>query len=429
MKTRPYRIYKRRGEQKKYIRKDGKKTYIRTQKKMTNKNLVTVMIKNIVGHKRVPNTNFNHNRTEKKPTPLAYTQPIAPRLVHVPFTPFLTDDKKEIEKLKKKVEKQKISVVINPEEKEPTKKPHEPKVHSVGTELERTTEDPKNYTLTALTKGGDENEMRRREVGNLLGTHDPEHLRELLLHENGKDTLTKMTTIRNHREVDYTGPDLQGNVYSLNEYDNVLLEANGHNFKPKNPEDRRNHPPNHPIDKKDPNSNLRLNVEDGKGNGDGDGLNTDEIEKFLNARTHTIIPCIAHDEMDTLLPQVHKGMKEFGFVFNTDNHNQSGQHWRACYINTETGECDYFDSLVSEPDKTFMKGITKIIDKLDPPIYLKLKINRVKLQNNTSANCGQFCCQFLDKMYHGGSFKQATQYDTINGEKSVDKYKSKWGLI
>ena len=65
MKTRPYRIYKRRGEQKKYIRKDGKKTYIRTQKKMTNKNLVTVMIKNIVGHKRVPNTNFNHNRTEK----------------------------------------------------------------------------------------------------------------------------------------------------------------------------------------------------------------------------------------------------------------------------------------------------------------------------------------------------------------------------
>jgi len=320
-------------------------------------------------------------------------------------------------------------VVINPEEKEPTKKPHEPKVHSVGTELERNTEDPKNYTLTALTKGGDENEMRRREVGNLLGTHDPEHLRELLLHKNGKDTLTKMTTIRNHREVDYTEPDLQGNVYSLNEYDNVLLEANGHNFKPKNPDDRRNHPPDHLIDKKDPKSNLRLNVENGKGNGDGDGLNTDEIEKFLNARTHTIIPCIAHDEMDTLLPQVHKGMKEFGFVFNTDNHNQSGQHWRACYINTETGECDYFDSLVSEPDKTFMKGITKIIDKLDPPIYLKLKINRVKLQNNTSANCGQFCCQFLDKMYHGGSFKQATLYDTINGEKSVDKYKSKWGLI
>ena len=160
-----------------------------------------------------------------------------------------------------------------------------------------------------------------------------------------------------------------------------------------------------------------------------EGMNTSQIEDFLKNRTHHIIPCIAKDEMSTLLPYVHKGQKEFGFVFNTENHTQSGQHWKCCYINTETGECDYFDSLVSEPDKVFMKGITEIIKKIDPPIYLKLKINRVKIQSNTSANCGEFCCQFLDKMFHGGKFRQATFYDTINGEKNVDKYKSKWGLI
>jgi hypothetical protein len=45
------------------------------------------------------------------------------------------------------------------------------------------------------------------------------------------------------------------------------------------------------------------------------------------------------------------------------------------------------------------------------------------------ANCGEFCCQFLDKMFHGGAFRQAPFYDIINGEKNVDKYKSKWGLI
>ena len=116
-------------------------------------------------------------------------------------------------------------------------------------------------------------------------------------------------------------------------------------------------------------------------------------------------------------------------MFNSENHTQDGQHWRACYINTETGECDFFDSLVSEPDKVFMKGITAIIKKIDPPIYLKFKINRVKIQSNTSANCGQFCCQFLDKMYHGGTFRQATYYDCINGEKDITKYKSKWGLL
>ena len=46
---------------------------------------------------------------------------------------------------------------------------------------------------------------------------------------------------------------------------------------------------------------------------------------------------------------------------------------------------------------------------MDPHIYLKFKINRVKVQNNTSANCGEFCCEFLDKMYHGGKFKEATR--------------------
>ena len=37
----------------------------------------------------------------------------------------------------------------------------------------------------------------------------------------------------------------------------------------------------------------------------GDGINTCQIENFLVSRTHTIIPCIAHDEMDTLLPRIH----------------------------------------------------------------------------------------------------------------------------
>ena len=50
---------------------------------------------------------------------------------------------------------------------------------------------------------------------------------------------------------------------------------------------------------------------------------TDQIEKFLKGRTHVIIPCIACDEMDTLLPHVHRGMKEFGFVFNNQNHKQA----------------------------------------------------------------------------------------------------------
>ena len=61
---------------------------------MPDRNLVSVMIKNVVGRRRVP------ARTKTKGTkPLAYTQGITPKLVHVPLTPFLTDDKEEIKKL------------------------------------------------------------------------------------------------------------------------------------------------------------------------------------------------------------------------------------------------------------------------------------------------------------------------------------------
>ena len=98
--------------------------------------------------------------------------------------------------------------------------------------------------------------------------------------------------------------------------------------------------------------------------------------------------------MDTLLPHVNKDTKEFGFVFNTQNHNQGGQHWKACCINTETGECDYFDSLVSEPDKTFMKGMTRLIEKINPPIYLKFKINRVNYRTTLRQTVGNSVVSF-----------------------------------
>lgn len=412
MKTRPYRIYRRTGQQKRYVRKDGKKTYIKIKnmKKMPDKNLVTVMIKNVVGHRRVP----ARSKKEGVSKPLAYTQGIAPRLVHVPLTPFLTDDKKEIEKLKENAKDK--TVVVSVEKQ--GKKEHEPKVtHDNGSDQKHDIAGDRGSNFTKTELGKPANRDLKERVRESRGNVSEEDLNELL-ERRGEENLRQLHHDENHRVVREEQGD-NGKMYGVNTFGQRVLTAKHGNFR-----DREvvvDHSLGAGLDE-----NPSAGYDDAS---TGDGLNTDDIEKFLNARTHTIIPCIAHDEMDTLLPHIHKGMKEFGFVFNTQNHTQSGQHWKACYINTETGECDYFDSLVSDPDKTFMEGITKIIHKLDPPIYLKLKINRVKLQSNTSANCGQFCCQFLDKMYHGGSFKQATFYDTTNGEKSVDKYKSKWGLI
>ena len=249
-----------------------------------------------------------------------------------------------------------------------------------------------NWTWSHLENDGE----RKHRVALALQTEDPDQLRTMLHRKSGADTRERVLQFENRNSV---GTD------HLRDYDPKVWI---------------------PLDTSHPPDQI---VQEGRGSNDYHPMDTDEIEKFLESRTHHIIPCIPHDKMDTLLPHVNKDTKEFGFVFNTQNHNQGGQHWKACYINTETGECDYFDSLVSEPDKAYMKGITRLTEKINPPIYLKFKINRVKLQNNTSANCGQFCCQFLDKMFHGSPFKQATFYNTINGEKNVEHYKSKWGLV
>ena len=114
MKTRPYRIYKHKGRRTgRYLRREGitklaplKRVYIKTQKKMSDKALVNVMIKNTIGHRSVK-TRQVQPKSEHKP--LAYSQPIASTLKTVPHTPFFshndqTKEKKftdEIDELKK----------------------------------------------------------------------------------------------------------------------------------------------------------------------------------------------------------------------------------------------------------------------------------------------------------------------------------------
>ena len=452
MKTRPYRIYKKRDGHKKYIRKDGKRTYIKMKDmaKISNKNLVNVMIKNVVGHKRVP------SRKTESGKPLAYTQKVEPKLLHVPHTPFQiksNEERKPHPSGSREAEEAKVK-----EERKPhpsgsreaegnlmTEVEHNKIVEAIGhkeDELNAKNQKLKEYNASHVIR----NVYLKKKLKEVFQTQKPQKPKIVVeTEENGAkpdysmDDHNANNWTWSHLKTDERRRFRAGLMLETQDYDKIKSELGRKEgtetrdrvlqFESENSVGSENHKISRPyIPVRDDHLSNQI-VQGGEGSGAYHPMDTVEIEKFLESRTHHIIPCIPHDKMDTLLPHVNKDTKEFGFVFNTQNHNQGGQHWKACYINTETGECDYFDSLVSEPDKTFMKGITRLIEKINPPIYLKFKINRVKLQNNTSANCGQFCCQFLDKMFHGSPFKQATFYNTINGEKNVEHYKSKWGLL
>ena len=67
---------------------------------------------------------------------------------------------------------------------------------------------------------------------------------------------------------------------------------------------------------------------------------------------------------------------------------------------------------------------------MDDSLYYKLKINRIKLQSDNTSTCGAFALRFIADMYAGHTFKVATRFTDqhLEGEKSIRKYISRWGL-
>ena len=161
------------------------------------------------------------------------------------------------------------------------------------------------------------------------------------------------------------------------------------------------------------------------------GMNSDEIEKVLSSKLHHAVPVIAADELHTLLPTINSKTQRVGVVINSQDHQLAGQHWRAIYIDRKKAEVCYFDALVSEPTAETLKGIKQIVEKMHDPLYYKLKINRFKRQANDTSTCGAFSIKFLEDMYAGKKFKEASGFQDqhVEGEKQIDKFISTWGHV
>jgi hypothetical protein len=62
--------------------------------------------------------------------------------------------------------------------------------------------------------------------------------------------------------------------------------------------------------------------------------------------------------------------------------------------------------------------------------YIKLKVNMIPDQDDSSANCGYFASRFLIDRLRGKTFSEATKYDemktlsTKKGEERIEKWKN-----
>jgi len=155
------------------------------------------------------------------------------------------------------------------------------------------------------------------------------------------------------------------------------------------------------------------------------GLYDTEIHKILEHKAKRFVPVIMSDEIPKLLPYVSPKTKEFAFVINSTSSKTNGQHWRAVFIDVPNSEIDYYDSLVSQPTKEFLRDIKMLVDKINPSTYMKLKINMIKQQNDHTENCGFFACKFIIDRFKNKPFKNASGGDKSNiGEYEIEKFKN-----
>ena len=158
-------------------------------------------------------------------------------------------------------------------------------------------------------------------------------------------------------------------------------------------------------------------IGDVKGNGldnTSDGLYDDQINEIMS-KFKDYKGTIMRDEIKKLLPYIEP-QSRLAFIINTDTRDKPGQHWNAVYIDGRNGpessnSLEWFDSFGRSIPPDILEDCKLILKILKPETILKIKENRVVMQDDSTANCGYFCCRFLIDRFRGQSFSSATGYD------------------
>ena len=109
--------------------------------------------------------------------------------------------------------------------------------------------------------------------------------------------------------------------------------------------------------------------------------------------------------------------KECFLVCNTDESFKTGKHWVVIYINSKTGNIEYFDSLGKKPLDKFLSFMRQ--DKRNI-IY-----NVKRLQSTSSDSCAFFCLYFIYLRCRGIAFKyllNSFSFSLLENEKFVREF-------
>lgn len=167
------------------------------------------------------------------------------------------------------------------------------------------------------------------------------------------------------------------------------------------------------------------------------GLYDSQIESIMKPEPR-FLKVIARDEILSLIPLAKHATDaygSFGFIMNLDSRAQSSkQHWVAVYCDPiDRKEICFYDPFGEPPPyEKVSADIKKLVAALDLPYSIKYKINMIPNQDISSNRCGIHAMLFLDKMFSGIPFSEATNYSVYKSElnaKNTEEQLKKFGLV
>ena len=388
-KHRPLRIYKNNNNRKKYARRLGKKLYIKTKGRMTNRNVVKVVVNNHITRHPTTKTPSSKKKSaftqklDKSHTPIPnspYHQ--APPVVVVPQNASSVNDNDnkhagELARLKRQYAEleTKHKEITPPIGNEP-----------VGVKI-KDESDGKSEEKRAEERAIASQERALSEAQAIASQE-----REL---SRAGQRITPLKTPVTPPSVHDSGSQQRGKIRtSFSDFTlvDLILMCQILRIKyyaGKNKEALIKHLLDRTFNNNTEADSIKKYWNDQRARGltndnNEDGMTTSEIAQFLDIKTHHIVPVVAKDQMDLLLPFVNSSTKQFYFVINSDPITKSGSHWRAGGIDINDGSCFFYDPLANDCDISFQKGMKNLIDKIHPNYYLKFKINKIVATVGTS---------------------------------------------
>jgi len=142
--------------------------------------------------------------------------------------------------------------------------------------------------------------------------------------------------------------------------------------------------------------------------------------------------CSLYDQkgmhLSTTDEHIYKGkaIRQFGFVFNLDRHNQSGSHWVCMFLNYKHKYpyIGYFDSFgVCPPPKEVTNLMVRLAKQSEKCIDIKLRLKSNSIQHQyENSECGMYCIYFIYSCLQGKSFEEIT--NTKIDDKTVNKLRN-----